>query len=168
MPLTRPQQVVNNIAKEYTSVIPVITDVVEEVKTSPTNVHQMVNALWLLKKTEEALEGVQKKLREARRELDTRFCTLLAVTEEKNAKTEYATVTPNPSFYIAFPTSPDKPGFTEFIKQLPPEFVRPHYPSIEEHLGKELAAGHLPPFGLNLTGLTSSFGTRVLSRKDLA
>lgn len=167
MTLTRPQEAFCEFFREITGIIPVIDDMQKEVEANPTNASIIANTIWAFNKAKQKMEVLEKAINKARHVADTKFCDLMALTEEKNHKTEFGTVTPQPSFFLQYPTTPDKPGYAEFVKQLPPEGVRPHYTFIEQKFAEAMMRGDQSIYGLNGTSYTSSFGTRVLSKKEM-
>jgi len=122
-----------------------------------TNLQQAADVTFLCRKVKEILQSVEKRLNTLEKTAVNNAIELLPLIPEAKGKykTEYCTISDNSSFYVKYPTSPDKEGYVEFMKQLPVEAVRPHYPTISEIIAKELASGGQIPFGLPAYGIVA-------------
>lgn len=126
---------------------------------------------FLVKKSEDMLEALEKKLSAIKYKAAENACNMFNTYpdgEKKNYPNENATISYDAEFYVKHPSDPSKDGFEKFVKQLPPEALRPYYPTVAQLISEKLAAGDQIPFGLPKFGIISvTPKVRCLSKKEL-
>jgi len=166
MPLDREHQILANELKGLLELIPILGKIDEKIVTNSTNLAHLSNLTFVCRKGKEILEQIEKKLNELESHAAKYASLTLASANMKNYPGEYCTISPNPSFYVEFPNAPGKEGYEEFVKQLQPDEVRPHYPTIVERIYDAMSEAKQVPWGL--TGkINSTQKLRVTMKKDL-
>lgn len=167
--LTREQSILAEQVKSLLDIIPVIGTLEKQINEHPTNLEFLGNSVFVCRKTKEILDSVKKKLNELESKCSYQACLVFGKIEEPNYKSEYCTISPNPEFYVKYPSSPNEEGYEEFVKQLPINAVRPHYPTVMELIMTELEKGGQVPFNLgsksDIKGV--EFKLRVTTKKEL-
>ena len=153
-------------AKALLEIAPLIGSLDKEVTENLSNPSVLTDVIWLCRKMDELLESLSKQLHKIEERSAAALTIKLMDIGVHNWKTDKATVTPNPDFYVKFPASPNDDGFESFIEQLPVEAIRPHYPTVTKHINEALGKGEQLPYGLkNIKGVIPKI--RVLSRAEL-
>ena len=153
MPLTRAQTALLEPTVAMLDLLSTLTQIEKECVEAPTNLTQMVNAVYVFRKATEALDGLRKEINKVEERLAERICTTLGVLEQPNISTEFATASPNSKIYVKFPTSPNTDGYEEFVSQLPLRAVRPHFPTVNDLIAEQLEQGNQLPFGLDVKSM---------------
>lgn len=162
------QQIVASQVKELLELLPVIQELQKQIPDGFPDIKTAVDTAYLCRKCEDILKTVRVKIEEVGKQAEAFCCMVLASLELDNYKTENCTASPNPSIYCKFPQSPRDEGFMDFVKQLPLEALRPHYPTVSELITKEVAEGNQLPFGLDAKSIVSTENKlRILSKKEL-
>jgi hypothetical protein len=166
MSLDKEHQVVGDGIKSLLELIPILSNIERKIIENSTNLAYLSNLTFVCRKGKEILDQMDKRLGELETNAAKHASLTLAIAKMKNYQGEFCTISPNPSFYVAYPSSPDKEGYEEFVKQLGPNEVRPHYPTIGEKITAAMEAGGQVPWGL--TGkINSTPKLRVTTKKDL-
>lgn len=168
---TKEMSIVADQAKQLLELFPLLNTIENSLTSEYRNdLPQAADVTFLCRKVKELLQSVEKRLNALEKTAVGNAVELLPVIPEDKGKckTEYCTISDNSSFYVKYPTSPDKEGYEEFVKQLPIEAIRPHYPTISEIIAKQLADGGQIPFGLPAFGIVSvEPKLRVTSHREL-
>lgn len=152
--------------KSLTELLPTITKVESGVIDKPRDLEYLVNTAFLARKCAEILKMMEKSLNTMGEKAEEQSCLVLANLEEPKYSTEYCTASPNPSFYVKHPASPKDPGFAEFVRLLPVEALRTHFPTVGELVVKSFQEGKGIPFGLtDIKGCTLKL--RITTKKEL-
>ena len=145
----REHQVIGNQVKQLMELLPTINSIQQQIPDKATQLDFLADTILLCRKSEEILQALHKSLNTLSDKAEEQVCiTLAALNNGSKFSGENATITPKPEFYIEFPSKPDDPNYIEFVKQLTPEMVRPHYPTISEYILTEVEKGNQLPFGL--------------------
>jgi len=162
------QKLVAAQIKELIELLPVLQTMEKQFLDDFPKLDIATDTAWLCRKAEEVLKTLRIKVEELGSRAEAHVCTALAVLEMDNWKTENCTVSPNPSAYVKYPTSPKDEGYEEFVKQLPLCAMRPHYPTVSALITDEISNGRPVPFGLPQNGIKSmEMKLRVTSKKEL-
>ena len=170
MPLTREQQVVVDSVKEILSILPTLSTLENQLNEKPSDLYFAANTACVCRKMAEVLDAISKRLGEVEAHVAQQSCKVLEKIPGRRYSTEYATISPNPEAYVKHPTKPEDEGFVDFVQQLPPQAVRPHFPTVMELISDELKIGNQIPFGLKKDGLIGmKFKLRLTTagKKDL-
>lgn len=153
-------------SKALLEIAPLIGSLDKEIAENLTNPSVLTDCVWLCRKLDEVLDSLSKQLHKIEERSAAALTMKLMDLGVHNWKTDKATATPNPDFYVKFPVSPKDDGFEAFVEQLPSEAVRPHFPTVTKHINEALGKGEQIPFGLKgIKGVIPKI--RVLSRKEL-
>lgn len=162
------QQLIATQVKELLELLPVVQELNKQIPEGFPDIQVAVDTAYLCRKCEDILKTLRVKIEELGKHAESYCCTVLGALELDNYKTENCTASPNPSIYCKFPSSPKNERFEEFIKQLPIEALRPHYPTVSELITKEIADGNQLPFGLDPKDIVGTENKlRILSKKEL-
>lgn len=160
------QQIVANAVKELREIVPVIDILENQLPNNITNLQFLSNTAFLCRKANEILKSIEKKLNDLEYKTAACACVTLATAELPKYQGENCTISPNSEFYVKYPASPREPGYEEFVKQLPVDCVRPHYPTVQEKITEAIGLGLPIPFGLE--GIKSvQFKLRVTTKNEL-
>lgn len=164
--LNKEQQVIANQIRSLMELLPVIGSLERQLNDNPTNMAFMANTVFVTRKSVEILDALKKQLNQLEYKTSNQGCICFARMEEQKYSTDECTISPNPSFYAKFPNSPKDEGFEAFVRQLPTEAIRPHYPTMIELIDKSLSGGGQLPYGLkNIDGVEMKF--RLTAKKEL-
>lgn len=166
--LNKEQQILADQIKSLLDLLPVISALERKADNDVTNLKFMADTTYVVRKCEDILDQVKKRLKELESKVAYHACIAFMAARLPNYTTENCTVSPNASFYLQYPTSPDKEGFEEFVKQLPLKCIRPHYPSVSEEIVSHMERGDLFPFGLNSKEIKgTTFNLRMRGKREL-
>lgn len=166
--MNREQESIAEQIKSLLELLPLISKIEQQIIDHPRDMNLLTDTAFLCRKSEEILQAVRKSLNTLSDAAEMQASYMFEVMEERRYSNQNATITPNPKLYVKYPTSPNEPGYVEFVKQLPPDAVRPHYPTVTELICKEAENGGQLPFGLKEENLASiSLKLRVTSKRDL-
>src|SRR5688572_8279995 len=166
--LTKEQQLIADEIKKLLDLLPIISNIEREFDQKQTDLQFMANTTFITRKCEDILDSIKKRLKELESKIAQQACLVFAQMGEHKYSTEYCTVSPNASFYIKYPSSPDKEGYEEFVKQLPITCIRPHYPSIGKAIVEAIEAGAEIPYGLNKEEIKGTeFKLRLTGKREV-
>lgn len=161
------QTVVDQI-NQLEEIIPVLDELENQLFTSnPTNLDYQTTVAFIADKSVDVLQLVEKRLNKLKSKVAEQFAQVCLAARQKNYSNEHCTMTPNPDVYMKYPDSPDKEGFEDFVKQLPLKVLRPHYPSMLEHLAECMQDGQQAPYGLTSESIHPIHKVRIRSKKEL-
>lgn len=168
MKYNKEMQIVVDQVKQLEEIIPVLDELENQLLTAnPTNLDYQTTLAFIARKSLESMELVEKRLKKLEHRVAEQFSTVLLITGSKNYSNEHCTMTPNPDVYMKYPDSPDKEGFENFIKQLPAKVLRPHYPTMLEHLAECMSDGQQAPYGLTKESIHPIHKVRIRSKKEM-
>ncbi len=173
--------------KELLEILPVVNRLEQQLKDQPTNLSFMADTTWLIRKTKQVTDQIEKALNKLEFKVAEQACIVFGAIGAKNHSTDYCTVSPNAEFYVKYPASPSgrdekhqpygeevrsdeekKKEFVDFIAKLPPEALRPHYPTMGDLIVSALEKGEQLPFGLEAKGIAGTLPKlRLTSKKEL-
>lgn len=167
--LTKEQQLIVDNIKQLHDLLPVLSAVERDFDQSrQTDLQFMTNTTWMTRKCVEVLDALKKRLNEVESKVAQQACIVFAQAGLPKYSTDFATVSPNASFYVKYPNSPKDEGYEEFVKQLPITCIRPHYPSIGEAIVEAVSSGGPIPFGLDKEEIKGTeFKLRLTGKKEL-
>lgn len=168
MTIQREHEIIAETIKSLIDLVPVFTNLERQLNTNPTNLGFMADTTWVIRKSKEILAATEKRLNDLERKVAAQACICFGLTDEKNYKTDQCTISPNSDLYVKYPARPEEEGYEEFVKQLPLEALRPHYPDVVRLISARVKEGGQLPFGLDrkeIQGVNPKL--RVLSKKDL-
>jgi hypothetical protein len=164
--MNREQSLIAESVKSLLELLSVVTQLENQLIEKPRDLNFMTDTIFLCRKCEDLLQMMRKSLNSLSDKVETQCCELLMALSESKWSNENATISPNPSLYVKFPTSPKDQNFAEFVKQLPTDAIRPHYPTVTELILKDVGEGKQIPFGLkNIEGV--NLKVRLTSKRDL-
>lgn len=168
MQYNKDMQIVVDQIKQLEEIIPVLDELENQMVTAnPTNLDFQTTLAFIARKSLESMELVEKRLKKLEHRVAEQFGQVCLAARQKNYSNEHCTMTPNPDVYMKYPDSPDKEGFEEFVKQLPLKVLRPHYPSMLEHLAECMQDGQQAPYGLTSESIHPIHKVRIRSKKEL-
>lgn len=166
--LTVEQQAIAAGVISLLDIIPTIKKLERQLNDNPTNLTFMANTTFVTRKSVEIIKAIKKQLEELEDKVAEQACMVFAQTNIENHSTENCTVSPNAEFYVKYPAKPEDQGYVEFVQQLPPHCIRPHYPAIGEEIANRLTDGGPLPFGLNRELIRGTeFKLRMRGKKEL-
>lgn len=165
---TREMEVVREQIKSLIDLFPVLSSIEQEIESNPRNMDLFADMAFLCRKSKDMISLLEKKFNEIEGKVAESASDTFSHMSEKKYSTENCTISDNTDFDLKIPSSPSAEGFEEFIKQLPPNAVRPHYPTIRELTKEKIALGEQVPFGLPVYCLLApNYKLRVTSKKEL-
>lgn len=166
--LTVEQQAIANQIKALIDIVPMISNLGKELNNRPRDLNFMANTAFVTRKTVEILKKIKSQLEELEEKVAEQACLTMAQFNLPNHSSLTCTITPNPEPYVKYPASPEHDGYEEFVKQLPTNCIRPHYPSIGEAIVEALQDGGPLPWGLNKKQIQSvNWKLRLRGKRDL-
>ena len=164
--MNKAQEIIAQKIRELTDLLPLITTLEEQLIENPRDMNFITDTVFLTRKSEEILQALRKSLNTLSSKVEQQACLVFAATNERKYSNDTATISPNGSLYVKFPTSPDDPEFADFVKQLPVNAIRPHYPTVQELVMESVDNTGQLPFGLkDIQGVTLK--VRCTTKREL-
>lgn len=164
--LSREQQIIADNIKGLLEILPTIAKLERELVNNPTNLELLANTAFICRKSEEVIKAIKKSLETLSYKAEEQACMQMVQLGIPKYSTNECTVSPNPDFYVKFPSSPEKEGYVDFVKQLSPDEIRPHYPTIEKNVNEYYKTNQKLLYGLtDIAGCALKL--RVTSKKEL-
>lgn len=165
---TKEMEIMRERVKALIDLAPVISTIEKQLDGNIRDLDMIADVTFLVRKCEENLDALKKRLGALEHKAAQYGHDVFPFLDEKKYTTENCTISDNSEFYVKFPSAPDKDGYSDFVKQLPPEAIRPHFPTVTELISKKLAEGDQIPYGLPKFGIVSVLPKlRMTSKKEL-
>lgn len=161
-------QIVTDQVKDLLNLLPVLSTIERGIVNNPTDMQYLANTAYIARKIEDILDSIKKRVKDIGEAAEAQACMRFATTGSPKYSTEYCTISPNSDLILKFPSSPRDEGYNDFVAQLPPEAIRPHYPTVCELIMKQFETVGDLPFGLKPADIKGSkLKCRVTMRKEL-
>lgn len=161
-------KIVENKICELQDILPVLGTIERDLINKSTDMEFLAQTIWLCRKAEEALKAIKSKIESIGEAAEKEANLNFSMSGSPRYSTGCCTISPISNNILKYPSSPRDENFLEFVKQLPPEAVRPHYPTVCELVLKSHSEGKGLPFGLKAENITGyELKCRVTSKREL-